>query len=111
MAKIVASVNCSHVPAIGAAWDHGKTDTLYWAPVFIRVAIHRMCRGLEFDLCEMAFTTYLAAKAYGKPFTAIPAFVMRQFPHALMVHNTVTTGAWARGTLATEYGVDLDKIT
>ena len=34
MAKIVASVNCSHIPAIGAAWDLGKTDTPYWAPVF-----------------------------------------------------------------------------
>ena len=34
MAKIVASVNCSHVPAIGAAIDLGKTQTPYWAPVF-----------------------------------------------------------------------------
>jgi protocatechuate 4,5-dioxygenase, beta chain len=34
VAKIVASVNCSHVPAIGAAWDTGKTGTSYWAPVF-----------------------------------------------------------------------------
>ena len=34
MAKIVASVNVSHVPAIGAAWDTGKTETPYWAPVF-----------------------------------------------------------------------------
>lgn len=34
MAKIIASVNVSHVPAIGAAWDTGKTETLYWAPVF-----------------------------------------------------------------------------
>jgi protocatechuate 4,5-dioxygenase beta chain len=34
MAKIVASVNCSHVPAIGAAWDNGKADTPYWKPVF-----------------------------------------------------------------------------
>src|SRR6185437_4104134 len=31
---IVASVNVSHVPAIGAAWDTGKTETPYWAPVF-----------------------------------------------------------------------------
>jgi protocatechuate 4,5-dioxygenase, beta chain len=34
VAKIVASVNCSHVPAIGAAVDLGKTQTPYWAPVF-----------------------------------------------------------------------------
>jgi protocatechuate 4,5-dioxygenase, beta chain len=34
MAKIVASVNCSHVPAIAAAWDNGKAETPYWSPVF-----------------------------------------------------------------------------
>lgn len=34
MAKIIASVNCSHVPAIGAALDLGKTAQPYWAPVF-----------------------------------------------------------------------------
>lgn len=34
MARIVASVNCSHVPAIGAAFDQGKTETPYWKPVF-----------------------------------------------------------------------------
>jgi protocatechuate 4,5-dioxygenase, beta chain len=34
MARIIASVNVSHVPAIGAAWDLGKTGQPYWAPVF-----------------------------------------------------------------------------
>jgi len=34
VARIIASVNCSHVPAIGAAWDQGKTQTPYWAPIF-----------------------------------------------------------------------------
>ena len=34
MAKIIASVNCSHVPAIGAAWDNGKAQQPYWAPIF-----------------------------------------------------------------------------
>ncbi len=34
MAKIIASVNVSHVPAIGAAIDLGKTGQPYWAPVF-----------------------------------------------------------------------------
>lgn len=95
-------------------------------------AFRRMCRGLEFDVCEMAITTYLTAKAYGKPFTALPVFVMRQFHHSPIVGNvkagvtcpkdlegkkvgvrayTVTTGVWARGILATEYGVDLGKVT
>lgn len=95
-------------------------------------AFRRMCRTLDFDLCEMAITTYLTAKAYDKPFTALPVFVLRQFHHSPIFHNiksgvkspkdlegkkvgvrayTVTTGVWARGILATEYGVELDKIT
>jgi 4,5-dihydroxyphthalate decarboxylase len=95
-------------------------------------AFRRMCRRLEFDVCEMAITTYLTARAYGKPFTALPVFVMRQFHHSPIVYNTtagvaapkdlegkkvgvraytVTTGVWVRGILATEYGVDLDKVT
>jgi protocatechuate 4,5-dioxygenase, beta chain len=34
MAKITASVYTSHVPAIGAALDLGKTQEDYWKPVF-----------------------------------------------------------------------------
>jgi protocatechuate 4,5-dioxygenase beta chain len=34
MARITASVYTSHVPAIGAAIDLGKTDEPYWQPVF-----------------------------------------------------------------------------
>ena len=34
MAKITASVFTSHVPAIGAALDTGKTQEPYWAPLF-----------------------------------------------------------------------------
>jgi len=40
VARIIASVNVSHVPAIGAAWDLGKTGQPYWAPVF---------KGFEFS--------------------------------------------------------------
>ena len=98
----------------------------------IVAAFRRMVRTLEFDISEMAITTYLTAKAHGKAFTALPVFVMRQFHHAPIVYNvksgvksprdlegkkvgvrayTVTTGVWARGILATEYGVDLSKVT
>jgi 4,5-dihydroxyphthalate decarboxylase len=99
----------------------------------ITAAMRRMVRGLEFDICEMAFTTYLCAKAYGKPITAIPVFLTRNFHHWAIFYNvnsgitkpkdlegrtvgvnrgyTVTTGLWARGILQTEYGVDLNKIT
>ena len=95
-------------------------------------AFRRMVRALEFDVSEMAITTYLTAKAYDKAFTALPVFIMCQFHHSPMVYNvksgvaspkdlegkkvgvrayTVTTGVWSRGILATEYGVDLGKIT
>jgi 4,5-dihydroxyphthalate decarboxylase len=96
-------------------------------------AMRRMCRGLEYDICEMAFTTYVCARAVGKPFTAIPVFVTRNFHHwAIFINSksgiktpkdlegrkvgvnrgyTVTTGLWARGVLQTEYGVDLNKVT
>ena len=34
MAKITAGVATSHVPAIGAAIDNGKTEEEYWQPLF-----------------------------------------------------------------------------
>ena len=34
MARITASVYTSHVPAIGAALDLGKTAEPYWQPLF-----------------------------------------------------------------------------
>jgi protocatechuate 4,5-dioxygenase beta chain len=40
MARITAGVATSHVPAIGAAIDLGKTGTDYWAPLF---------KGFEFS--------------------------------------------------------------
>lgn len=34
MARITAGLSTSHVPAIGAALDHGRAGEPYWAPVF-----------------------------------------------------------------------------
>ncbi|MCU1680079.1 MAG: protocatechuate 3,4-dioxygenase [Amycolatopsis sp.] len=34
MARITAGITTSHVPAIGAALDHGKSGDEYWSPVF-----------------------------------------------------------------------------
>ena len=101
-------------------------------PVLVQ-AFRRMVRGLEFDVCEMALTTYLVAKAHGVAFTAVPTFLVRDFHHAAITVDTrhgitrpkdlegkkvgvsrgytVTTGVWARAILASEYGVDLDSIT
>ena len=96
-------------------------------------AFRRMVRGLEFDVSEMAITTYICAREHGKAFTALPIFPMRAFHHGAIVHNvraglsgpkdlegrqvgvnrgyTVTTGLWARGILQHEFGVDLRKVT
>lgn len=100
-------------------------------PVIIN-AFRRMIRDLEFDVSEMALSTYLCAKAHGTPITALPVFLVRAFHHGSIAYNiksgiktpadlhgrrvgvrayTVTTGVWTRGILQSEYGVDLDKIT
>ena len=101
-------------------------------PVLID-AFRRMVRGLEWDVSEMALTTYLCAREHGKAFTALPIFLVRAFHHGAIVvnHNagisqpkdlegkrvgvnrgyTVTTGLWARSVLQHQYGVDLSKIT
>jgi len=34
MARIIAGIACSHVPAIGVAMDKGTTGTPYWEPLF-----------------------------------------------------------------------------
>ena len=34
MARITGGIATSHVPAIGAAIDNGRTEDAYWAPVF-----------------------------------------------------------------------------
>lgn len=34
MARIIAGIGTSHVPAIGAAMDNGNTETDYWKPLF-----------------------------------------------------------------------------
>jgi 4,5-dihydroxyphthalate decarboxylase len=92
-----------------------------------------MVRGLEFDVCEMALTTYLCAREQGVRFTGLPIFLVRAFHHGAIVRHrkigprdpkalegrrvgvnrgyTVTTGVWARAILAEEYGVDLGRIT
>lgn len=95
-------------------------------------AFRRMVRGLEFDVSEMALTTYLVAKAHGVAMTALPVFLVRGFHHGAVqvdpsvgfapadlehrkvgVHRgyTVTTGVWARGVLQDEHDVDLRTVT
>src|SRR6476646_10070959 len=54
----------------------------------IIAAFRRMVRGNAFDMCEMAITTYICAKSFGKPMTAIPVFIVRAFHHGAILVNT-----------------------
>jgi 4,5-dihydroxyphthalate decarboxylase len=121
----------------GTVRPAGWTLDFEEVPVLVQ-AFRRMVRTLDFDVTEMAFTTYLVAKAHGKPFTALPVFLVRGFHHGAVRRGarpggpgfggpvptdlegqrvgvnrgyTVTSGVWARGILADEYGVDLSRVT
>src|ERR1700689_4056225 len=90
-----------------------------------------MVREGAFDVSEMAIVTYLMAKSFGKPMVLLPNVVLARFQHAYALYNaksgtmtpsglngkrvgirsfTTTTGAWLRGILANDYGVDLNSI-
>ena len=90
-----------------------------------------MVRDGAFDVSEMAIVTYLMAKSFGKPMVLLPNVVVARFQHAHALYNakngtmkpadlngkrvgirsfTTTTGAWLRGILANDHGVDLNSI-
>jgi 4,5-dihydroxyphthalate decarboxylase len=90
-----------------------------------------MVREGAFDVSEMAIVTYLMAKSFGKPMVLLPNVVLARFQHAYVLYHarsgpltpgdlngkrvgirsfTTTTGAWLRGILANDYGVDLNSI-
>jgi len=90
-----------------------------------------MVREGAFDVSELAIVTYLMAKNYNKPMVLLPDVVLARFQHGHAFYNarhgvlkptdlkgkrvgirsfTTTTGAWLRGILANDYGVDLNAI-
>jgi 4,5-dihydroxyphthalate decarboxylase len=94
-------------------------------------AFKPMVRELQFDVCEMAIVTYLQAKAYGKKLILLPAVMLGRFQHQHIHYDvehgpvtpadlpgkrvgvrayTQTTGAWLRGILQNDYGVDLSRV-
>ena len=109
--------------------DRFDLDFIEYAPT--NAAFKPMVREQAFDVCEMAIVTYLMAKAHGKPLVLLPATMLGRFQHSYALYNpksgtlgpsdlegkrvgirsfTTTTGAWIRGILANDYGVNLDKI-
>lgn len=112
------------VPLPGAALDFAEITPIY-------KAFGLMIRQAEFDVSEMAFTTYLLARHFGKPLTALPVVLKRIFHHGTIMCNATSgirepkdlegkrvgvrayaqTGpTWSRGILRSEYGVDLGKV-
>ncbi|PDT76103.1 ABC transporter substrate-binding protein [Bradyrhizobium sp. C9] len=94
-------------------------------------AFKPMVREQAFDVCEMAIVTYLMARAHGKPLMLLPAAMVGRFQHGHALYRadrgtlapadlegkrvgirsfTTTTGAWMRGILANDHGVNLDRI-
>lgn len=100
-------------------------------PVLVK-GFRKMVRSLEYDVAELAVTTYLTAKEHGAAFTALPIFLVRDFHHGktqvledgpirtatdlagkrVGVNRgyTVTAGVWARAALA-DAGLDLNSVT
>ena len=90
-----------------------------------------MVREGAFDVSEMAIVTYLMAKNFNKPMVLLPDVVLARFQHGHAFYNarfgtltpndlagkrvgirsfSTTTGAWLRGILANDCGVDLNAI-
>jgi 4,5-dihydroxyphthalate decarboxylase len=129
----IAIASYGHTAALkdgGVRIDGVAAEFVQVAPIV--AAYRRMVRDLEFDVCEMAPTTYLIARAHGAPFIGLPIFLMRRFHHSGFVVRpdagirvpkdlegkrvgvraySVTTGVWTRGIFVNEYGLDSAKVT
>jgi 4,5-dihydroxyphthalate decarboxylase len=109
--------------------DRVALDFIEFSPT--NAAFKPMVREQKFDVCEMAIVTYLMARAHNKPLVLLPTTMLGRFQHGYALYNaergelgpadlkgkrvgirsfTTTTGAWIRGILANDYGVDLEQI-
>ena len=128
----IALDDTGHTRAISdgsIAIDGVEPDFVQVKPII--AAFRRMVRETAYDVCELAPTTYMIARAHGAPFKALPIVLMRKFHHSSMVRRadqgverpkdlegrrmgvraySVTTGVWGRGILQNEYGMDPDRV-
>jgi protocatechuate 4,5-dioxygenase, beta chain len=73
VARVIGGVGTSHVPAIGAAVDHGKTQEPYWKPVFDgMLPAKRWIAEAAPDVCVIVYNDH--ASAFG--LDLIPTFAM-----------------------------------
>lgn len=91
----------------------------------------QVVRDAKYNVAELAIVTYLQAKTFGKPYVLVPSVVVSRGQHHTIAYNgergvlkptdlngkrvgvrayTVTTGTWVRGILASDYGVDINKV-
>jgi 4,5-dihydroxyphthalate decarboxylase len=91
-----------------------------------------MARTQPYEVCEMAPTAYLMARAAGAPLTALPLPMTRRFRHTGVqrLRNSavrqpadlsgraiglrtysVTAAVWTRGVYAEEYGLDPNSVS
>jgi 4,5-dihydroxyphthalate decarboxylase len=94
-------------------------------------AFKPMVREHAYDASEMALVTYLQAKVHDKGLKLLPAAMLGRFQHGAMLYNRArgtlspgelpgrrigvrswsqTTGAWLRGILQNDYGVDFSRV-
>jgi 4,5-dihydroxyphthalate decarboxylase len=111
-----------------------RSDLVDFDFVEVKVAnnlFKQVVREAKYDVAELAIVTYLQARAYGKPYVLVPAVLVSRGQHHTIAYNaerdelkpsdlpgkrvgvrayTVTTGTWVRGILASDYGVDINKV-
>lgn len=94
-------------------------------------AFKRVVRNHEFDVAELAIVTYLQAFGFNTPYVLMPIVVVARGQHHTIVYNperghlepedlkgrrvgvrayTQTTGAWVRGILQEDYGVNVQDM-
>lgn len=82
MAEVVGGVGCSHVPAVGAAIDKGRTGDPYWAPYFAKVQPAReWMAAADPDVCIVVYNDHASAFSL----EVIPTFALglaAEFPPA-----------------------------
>ena len=82
MAEIIAGVGTSHIPAVGAAIDKGRTQDPYWAPYFAKVEpVREWMAEVKPDVCIVVYNDH--ANAFS--LEIIPTFALglaAEFPVA-----------------------------
>jgi len=62
VAEIIAGVGTSHIPAVGAAIDKGRTHDPYWAPYFAKVEpVREWMAGVKPDVCIVVYNDHANA--------------------------------------------------